>query len=83
MMLDRMAEVGRMTPTEEKTFWIELESALANDDGEAARQHLAAGRFITYRARELGSCLVREWPDGRREVIEADLDGYIKVLREL
>lgn len=62
----------------------EIRAAILNDDdGAAAKAHLAAGRFITYRVRELGNCLVREWPDGRREVIEADLDGNITVLKQL
>lgn len=72
-----------MGPNEEKDFWSSFETALKNDDGEAARKHLAAGRWITYRDPHLSNQLVREWPNGKKEVIEADLNGNIVVLKSL
>ena len=60
-----------------------LAAILSDDDGAAAREHLAAGRFITYRDRSLSNSLVREWPDGRREMIKADEKGNITVLKQL
>lgn len=48
-----------------------------DDDGEAARSHLAAGRWISYVDPEYPDDLVREWPDGRREFVEVDDQGQI------
>ena len=56
---------------------------LAYDDGEAAISHLAAGRWITYRDPHASNGLVREWPNGQRELIKADLHGNVIVLKPL
>lgn len=53
------------------------------DDGEAARSHLAAGRWVTYRDPTYSYLLVREWPDGRRELVHADVDGNVRVLQSI
>lgn len=53
------------------------------DDGAAAKSHLAAGRWITYRDPAYFHSLVREWPDGRKELIQADLDGNVRVLQSI
>lgn len=53
------------------------------DDGAAAKSHLAAGRWITYRDPAHSHSLVREWPDGRIELIHADLDGNVRVLQSI
>ena len=42
---------------------------LAQDDGEAARSHLAAGRPIYYHSYEFPENLIKEYPDGRRELV--------------
>ena len=83
MEMLQYAQLGAMKPYEEKIFWSILERTLANDDGTAAKEHLAAGRFITYRDPKLSNGLVREWPDGRRELIKADATGDITVLQAL
>lgn len=72
-----------MNSSEQDQFWKTFEVAIAYDDGAAAKEHLAAGREITYRDPLLGNALIREWPDGRREVIEADLLGNITAVRVL
>ncbi|WP_250532372.1 hypothetical protein [Caballeronia sp. ATUFL_F1_KS39] len=56
--------------------WDDFERALANDDGSAAREHLAAGRAIYYSESDTptGTC-VKEYPDGRREIVTFDVDG--------
>ena len=48
-----------------------------DDDGEAARAHLAAGRWITYCDPDYPNDIIREWPDGRREFVEVDEKGQI------
>lgn len=42
---------------------------LAQDDGEAARSHLAAGRPIYYCDDEFPEGVIKEYPDGRRELV--------------
>ncbi|AKZ61700.1 hypothetical protein F506_02560 [Herbaspirillum hiltneri N3] len=64
-------------------LWLDLEKLLEHDDGAAARAHLQAGRWITYRDQNYPDAMVREWPSGKRELIEADLLGNIFVLRTL
>ncbi|WP_443112866.1 hypothetical protein [Herbaspirillum seropedicae] len=67
----------------EDDLWLDLEKLLVHDDGAAARSHLQAGRWITYRDKNYPDAMVREWPSGKRELIEADLLGNIFVLRTL
>jgi hypothetical protein len=64
-------------------FLLDLERLLEHDDGAAARSHLQAGRWITYRDQNYPGAMVREWPSGKRELIQADLLGNIFVLRTL
>lgn len=67
----------------EDDYWVDLVKNLEHDDGAAARSHLEAGRWITYRDQNYPGAMVREWPNGKRELIEADLLGNIFVLRLL
>lgn len=54
------------------------------DDGKAAKDHLAAGRWISYQNDQIApDALLREWPDGRMEVIAVDEQGHINVVRTL
>ena len=76
-------KVESMTPMEEQVFWTALENRLSNDDGAAAKEHLAAGRSIVYGDDRFPDALVREWPDGRRELIEVDENRNVTVLRTL
>lgn len=74
-------KLDSMNPVEEKIFWTALEKVLANDDGAAAQEHLAAGRPITYRDPHFPDAIMRKWPDGRRELIDVDENGNVTVLR--
>jgi hypothetical protein len=76
----RVENLGKMSPDEEESFWKKFEAALANDDGTAAREHLAAGRYVTYRDSRNPSILLREWPDGKIEKIVADENGDVTVI---
>ncbi len=76
-------ELDSMTPAEEKQFWTVFESALAHDDGQAARLHLAAGRPIHYCDDRYPDGVIRKWPDGQRELVKVDSTGNVTVLRLL
>jgi hypothetical protein len=76
--------VERMTSAEENQFWIALEKALRHDDGDAAKSHLAAGHSVYYRDDGFPDGIVREWPDGRRELVSIDMiTGDVTVTRVL
>lgn len=69
---------------EEGRVWAEFERALATeDDGQAAQSHLAAGRPIHYRDDRYPEAIVREWPDGRRELVHRDAAGHVTTVRRL
>jgi hypothetical protein len=61
----------------------ELEAALANDDGLAAKQHLANGRAIYYGDERYPEGLVKEYPDGRKQLVSVDAQRKVTVLRDL
>lgn len=64
-------------------LWKELTSAVRRDAGVAAKEHLAAGRAIYYSESDTpDGLLVKEHPDGRRELIRFNETGD-KVVRPL
>jgi len=57
---------------------------ILKDDGQAAKAHLASGRPIFYCDDEISSTyIVREWPDGRLQLIDVDRYGDVNVITEL
>ena len=76
-------KLENMSPVEEQVFWATFEKALANDDGAAAKAHLAAGRPIHYCDDLYPNDYIREWPDGRRELVAVDEKGAVSVIRPL
>jgi hypothetical protein len=51
-------------------LWIELTTVVRHDQGEAAREHLSAGHPIYYVEGDTpDDLLVKEYPDGRRELV--------------
>jgi hypothetical protein len=51
---------------------------LSQDDGQAARSHLAAGNPIYYREPDTPSGLcVKEYPNGKRELVSFDHTGEV------
>ncbi|CCD29355.1 conserved hypothetical protein [Candidatus Glomeribacter gigasporarum BEG34] len=76
-------QLEHMTPAEERQFWKVFERVLSNDDGQAAQSHLSAGRPIYYCDDRYPDDFIREWPDGRRELISVDDTGKISVIRSL
>ncbi len=62
-----------MTHAEEVEFWTSVEAELAEDDGEAAEEHLAAGRPVPYLDVDTPvGHVMRRYPDGRRELVRVD-----------
>ena len=56
---------------------------ITNDDGQAAARHLAAGRPIYYGDDAYLESIIREYPDGRKQLVSVDDQGVISVIREL
>lgn len=76
-------QLENMNQLEAKTFYTVLESVLANDDGAAAKAHLAAGRPIYYCEDRYPDAMVRKWPDGRRELVNVDAAGNATLIGTL
>lgn len=71
------AAVDNMTEAEERRFMAAFTNALKTDTGEAAKSHLAAGRAIYYGDRRFPSGIVKEYPDGRRQLVTFDGDTEV------
>lgn len=78
-----VTQLEKMTPEEERQFWRRFEACLRRDDGEVARAHLRAGNPIYYSDENFPDHVVREWPDGRRELITVSVSEGMKVVRQL
>lgn len=71
-----MTVPSRNPVVSEVDLWREIEAALWEDDGAAAREHLAAGFPIYYSEPDTpGDVVIKEYPDGRRELVRFDHDG--------
>ncbi|WP_404995429.1 hypothetical protein [Cupriavidus pauculus] len=72
------------TAAEEKRFFTVFDSVIAQDDGSAAKRHLAAGRAIYVSDPRFPGRAVRMHPDGRRELMRLDVEqGILVVEREV
>ncbi len=60
-----------------------FEMALANDDGLAAKQHLSAGRPIYYGDERYPEGIVKEFPDGRRQLVSISNKGVLTIIRDI
>ena len=71
--------------TQAETFFVsrEFESAMMNDDGLAAKQHLAAGRPIYYGDTRYPEGIVKKYPDGRLQLVSISNTGVITVIRDI
>jgi len=70
------------TELEELRFMAALTRAIEADTGEAARQRLASGKPIIYGDERFPDAVVKEYPDGRRELVTFEGDTEI-VIRSL
>lgn len=75
--------LSRDMTTEAYLSSVELQRAIIEDDGLAARQHLAAGRPIYYGDADYPEGLIKKYPDGRRQLVSVSKDGEITVIRDL
>jgi hypothetical protein len=71
--------------TQAETFLAsrEFESAMMNDDGLAAKQHLAAGRPIYYGDSRYPEGIVKKYPDGHMQLVFISDSGVITVIRDI
>ena len=73
-----------MTAEQDRQFWEQLAEALAQDAGEAAQAHLAAGRAIYYGDPAYPGAVVKQYPDGHRQLVRfARPSGTEIVLQDL
>lgn len=70
------------TMTEERRFMAAFTQALVNDSGDVAKEHLAAGRPIYFGDERFPDAAVKEYPDGRRQLVTFEGDDEI-ILRDL
>jgi hypothetical protein len=79
-----LEKLSLMTPEQERQFWEQFEPALDSDTGEAAQAHLAAGHPIYYGDPAYPGHVVKEYPDGPRQLVDFDLKtGVETVIRDL
>ena len=72
---------GLQDPNE--VLWRDLLHAAQHDDGAAAKEHLQAGFPIYYVKDDTPpGLLIKEYPNGRRELVRFDEDGD-EVIRAL
>ncbi len=68
--------LNELTPAEDEAFWASFEAELEHDDGAVAKEHLAAGFPIYFRQADTPAGLVvKEYPDGHRELVCFDPSG--------
>ncbi|MDN4572022.1 hypothetical protein DBB29_00805 [Pandoraea cepalis] len=72
-----------MSEVQERHFITVFESMLARPDDSAVVDNLRAGRAVTYDDPDYPGELVREYPDGRREIVDVDGAGKVFVVRSL
>ena len=56
---------------------------MTSDDGQAAQQHLDAGRPIYYGDARFPEGLVKKYPDGRKQLVSVSADGKVSVIRDI
>ncbi len=70
-----------LTPAEDEAFWASFEAELEHDDGAEAARHLVLGNPIYFCEPDTPDDLViKQYPDGRRELVSFDVHGE-KVVR--
>jgi|AGTN01.1.fsa_nt_gi hypothetical protein len=76
------SNIDAMSEAEERRFMTAFTNALSQDKGEAAKDHLAAGRPIYYGDDRFKDAVVKEYPDGRRQLVTFQADAEV-LLRDL
>jgi hypothetical protein len=62
-------QLSQMTGEQEHQFWEQFAHDLDNDSGEAAEAHMKAGRPIYYEDPDYPDQVVKQYPDGRRQLV--------------
>lgn len=66
-----------------EAFSEQFMQAILDDNGEIAESHLAAGNPIYIGDPEYPNYAIKEYPDGRRHVVDIDRKGIETVIKEL
>ncbi|APS44407.1 hypothetical protein AVI51_13245 [Piscirickettsia salmonis] len=72
-----------MSPQQEKLFWKKFERELGFDSGEAALSHLSAGRPIYYGDDRYSDAVIKEYPDGTKQLVRFDDNDNEIIIEEL
>jgi hypothetical protein len=62
-------KLSKMTSEQDHQFWEQFARDLDSDTGEAAKAHLKAGRPIYYEDPAHPDQVVKQYPDGRRQLV--------------
>jgi len=77
-------KLSKMSPEQERQFWEQFERVLDSDTGEAAKAHLAAGHPIYYGDPAYPDHVVKQYPDGRRQLVRFERpSGAETVVKDL
>ena len=80
----RVEHLANMTPEQERQFWEQFERDVNSDTGEAAKAHLAAGRPIYYGDPAYPNAVVKQYPDGHRQLVRFERpSGTETVIKDL
>ncbi|WP_141400599.1 hypothetical protein [Magnetospirillum sp. 15-1] len=74
--------LDKATEADERRFVAAFTKALANDAGDEAKRHLAAGRAIYYGDDRYPDGVVKEYPDGHRQLVTFKDDREV-LIRDL
>jgi hypothetical protein len=58
----------------------EIERAIVYDDGQAAREHLEAGRPIYFIR---NGQIIKKLPDGREQIVDISDSGVVRIIQDL
>lgn len=65
-----LSHLAKMTPSDEARFFTVFDRQLEHDAGEAARASLLSGVPIYYAEQNTPEgCVIKEYPDGRKELV--------------
>lgn len=78
-----MPSIASASSTESSILPSFFEKAIKHDAGQAAKQHLAAGRPIYYGDRRYPEGLVKKFPDGRKQLVFVGVKGEIEIIRDI
>jgi hypothetical protein len=69
-----------LSELDDRTLDAVVLKTIRKDDGRAAKEHLKAGRPIYFCVDEFGDFIVREWPDGTKDLVTVDEDAVVSMV---